>query len=257
LTGETATRKQRSLSFGAIADQYDRHRPDYPPRLVDDVVAVLPGRQIVEIGAGTGKATALFAARGSDITAVEPDPAMANVLRSRAANVRVVIGALETWTPDRLFDGLISAQAWHWTDPQTRWQRAASALAPGGVLAVWWNGDAWADPQLADEISAVYAAHGRESADSVSRDSEPADPWAGEELAETPEFDYLGQHSYRRTARYSAQDFVAYLATHSAHSTLPTEARRALLADVRDVALAHGDEVVIDRRTDLYLGRRR
>src|SRR5690606_1374277 len=127
---EAATRKQRSLSFGAIADQYDRHRPDYPLQLVDDVVALLPGRQIVEIGAGTGKATALFAARGLAITAVEPDPAMANVLRSRQSNVRIEHGALESWTPDRPFDGLISAQAWHWTDPQTRWQRAASALGP-------------------------------------------------------------------------------------------------------------------------------
>jgi hypothetical protein len=54
----------RRLAFGSVAELYDRSRPSYPPALVDDVlglVGVAP--RVLEVGAGTGKATVLFAAR--------------------------------------------------------------------------------------------------------------------------------------------------------------------------------------------------
>ena len=56
----TASPQVRALSFGAVAENYDRYRPSYPPQLVDDVCALLPGRRMVEIGAGTGIATGQF-----------------------------------------------------------------------------------------------------------------------------------------------------------------------------------------------------
>src|SRR6266567_4431300 len=34
----------RARSFGAAGADYDKYRPRYPDQLVDDVVAVLPGR---------------------------------------------------------------------------------------------------------------------------------------------------------------------------------------------------------------------
>jgi hypothetical protein len=40
---------------------YDKYRPRYPDQPNDDVVALLPGRRVVEVGAGTGIATAAFA----------------------------------------------------------------------------------------------------------------------------------------------------------------------------------------------------
>src|SRR5262245_47475331 len=71
--------------FGEVADVYDRVRPPYPDALFDDVLAYLgaDGRAL-EVGAGTGRATEVFARRGLPIVAIEPDDAMADVL---AANV--------------------------------------------------------------------------------------------------------------------------------------------------------------------------
>lgn len=40
-----------------------------------------PGSRIVEVGAGTAKATELLAARGLDVTAIEPSPDMVAVAR--------------------------------------------------------------------------------------------------------------------------------------------------------------------------------
>ncbi|WP_460492072.1 hypothetical protein [Dactylosporangium cerinum] len=57
----------RARVFGEVADDYERFRPDYPPALIDDVLAYagLDGAAALEVGAGTGKATVAFAERVS------------------------------------------------------------------------------------------------------------------------------------------------------------------------------------------------
>src|SRR5215470_16044453 len=94
----------RARSFGVAAAAYDKYRPRYPDRLIDDVVAMLPGRRVVEIGAGTGIATAAFAARGVAMTCVEPDPAMAAVLSAKlagSADLHVDVATFEDWSAAR------------------------------------------------------------------------------------------------------------------------------------------------------------
>ena len=65
----------RGLLFGSVAERYERYRLDYPNELVDTVLryARRPVCTALEVGAGTGKATRPFAARGIEVTALEPD----------------------------------------------------------------------------------------------------------------------------------------------------------------------------------------
>ncbi len=87
--------------FGEIAQQYDAFRPSYPDALFDTIVEfgeLHAGDRALEIGAGTGKATAGFRARGLDVHALEPSPEMAAILRAtgvggRRDAVRVVDAA--------------------------------------------------------------------------------------------------------------------------------------------------------------------
>src|SRR3954454_8565176 len=88
----------RALSFGARAEAYERFRPGYPVALFDLVMtyAGRPVRTALEIGAGTGKATRLFAGRGVTVTATEPDAAMLAELRKHVpATVSTVHAAFE------------------------------------------------------------------------------------------------------------------------------------------------------------------
>ena len=89
----------RALSFGARAEAYERFRPGYPAELFDRVIAYAgrPVRSALEIGAGTGKATRVLAARGVAVTATEPDGAMLAELRKHVpAEVRAVRAAKST-----------------------------------------------------------------------------------------------------------------------------------------------------------------
>ena len=84
----------RALSFGAVAEAYERFRPGYPAELFDMVMAYAgqPVGTALEVGAGTGKATRLFARGGVTVTATEPDAAMLTELRKHVpSNVETVI----------------------------------------------------------------------------------------------------------------------------------------------------------------------
>jgi predicted TPR repeat methyltransferase len=136
--------RSRAESFGNVAQLYDRARPTYPPELVDSLLSDGP-RHVVDIGCGTGIAGALFAARGCEVTGVEVDPRMAAVAQTKG--IEVEVASFEQWDDrGRRFELAISAQAWHWIEPQDpgltivlgksthRGEDAASAFDASGLF---------------------------------------------------------------------------------------------------------------------------
>ncbi|TDC04230.1 class I SAM-dependent methyltransferase [Nonomuraea longispora] len=255
----TAERVQ-SRVFGEVADAYDRVRPAYPDALVDDVLAYagLGGAPAVEAGAGTGKATAMFAARGTDLTPVEPDAAMAAVLNRRLdgrPDVRVVVSPFEEFRPDRAFGLLFSAQAWHWTDPELRWRKAAEVLAPGGAVALFWHFDMLKDPAVLDAALAVYRAHTPHillDTELPTESSIESSRW-WLELERQDAFHDLSARLYPSELTFPVADYLTLLGTRSAIRMLPEDVRAGLLGALRDV---FGDQVTLSVTTALYLARR-
>lgn len=255
----TAVGDPQGRVFGEVADLYDQVRPGYPDELIDDVLSYCrqPVPPALDVGAGTGKATAAFAARGVPVTALEPDPAMVAVLRRRCAHLPVTIApyTFEQYQPSRPFPLLLSAQAWHWTDPELRWRRAVAAVAPGGALALFWNHDVIADRTMLD---AVVAAH-RRYAPRTPVSHRPIDPadvdaqWPRPELAEHPAFGDLAERLYRWRRDMTGAGYVAYLSTQSAYRILDAATRERLFAALRDIA---GRRVTLRCDTVLYLARR-
>jgi SAM-dependent methyltransferase len=125
-------------SFGIDAERYDRARPTYPTELIRRIVAASPGRDVLDVGIGTGIAGRLFQAAGCTVLGVEADERMAEFARS--AGTEVEVAKFEDWDPaGRTFDAVVSGQAWHWVDPVAGAAKAARLLRPGGVFAAFWN----------------------------------------------------------------------------------------------------------------------
>ena len=79
----------RARAFDAWAGEYDRFRPGYPDELFDDIrdrLALSERPQVVDLGAGTGRASLAMAELGWRVTAVEPGRGMLDVLRSNATD---------------------------------------------------------------------------------------------------------------------------------------------------------------------------
>lgn len=128
----------RAVSFGAVASAYEKYRPGYPEELVDEVLVYTgrPVRTALEIGAGTGKATRVFAGRGIAVTATDPDAAMLTELRKHVpSTVGTVHGAFEELPLTSTYDLVFAAASLHWTEQAGRWSRVATLLNPDGVFA--------------------------------------------------------------------------------------------------------------------------
>jgi len=130
--------RQMAESFGLDPERYDRTRPSYPQAMVDAIIAVSPGRDVLDVGIGTGISARPFQTAGCRVLGVEVDARMARFARQRGLEVEVA--KFENWNPaGRTFDAVIAGQTWHWVDPVVGAAKAAEALRPGGRLAVFWN----------------------------------------------------------------------------------------------------------------------
>ncbi|WP_405753209.1 class I SAM-dependent methyltransferase [Streptomyces sp. NBC_00012] len=133
-----------------------------------------PVRTALEIGAGTGKATRLFAQQGVVVTATEPDGAMLDELRKHVpASVRTVQAAFEDLRPGEKYGLVYAAAALHWTVPEGRWSRVAALLEPGAVFASFGGPIRLADPVVEETVRAARAPF-LESDEVPSPDGTPA-----------------------------------------------------------------------------------
>jgi SAM-dependent methyltransferase len=142
-------------SFGAAAARYDRARPAYPRALIDRIVAAAPGRDVLDVGCGTGIASRQFQEAGCAVLGVDADARMAEFARSRGLEVEVA--KFEEWDASgRTFDAVVSATTWHWLEPHAAAAKAAEALRPDGVLAAFWH---LFEPEIeaAEAFAAVYS----------------------------------------------------------------------------------------------------
>ncbi|MFB6808912.1 class I SAM-dependent methyltransferase [Streptomyces sp. NPDC056387] len=262
----------RSRVFGEVAEVYDAARPGYAQELVAEVLAyaALGDRPAVEIGAGTGKATAAFAEAGTELVCIEPDPRMAQVLRRNTAHrpgVRVHVGAFEDWRPaGRGFGLVFAATSWHWTDPQRRWDLVHEALAPGGALALFWNPQGVRDADLHTALSEVDARHGITGAPhgrTASAFGEVPGDWGGGPSAGWPQdecrrdgrFSDLRSVRYRQDLYYDTARYLGCLASLSAYRVLPADRREQVLAATGRVLDAHGGGIPMTLFSDLFLAR--
>ena len=257
--------RTRSTVFGEAADEYDAVRPDYPADLVGDLLALAGPGPVLEVGAGTGKATAAFAAHGPDLVALEPDARMAALLAKRALpGVEVVVDRFETWTPPRRFGLVYSAQAWHWVDRAKRNDLAAAALEPGGLLGLFWNmfqlePDVY---QAVHEVERKYWPDGTETMNGWQTPAEPgpdkpfAEEWAELELHDDPRFTDLQSHKYQRVLHYSATDYARFLATTSTFRLLEPARLSAITIEIVEVIERSGGTVDVHTETHLATARR-
>lgn len=227
-------------SFDQTAELYDAARPSYPEALLDEVVSwsgIPPVGRILEIGAGTGKATLAFARRGFSVLALEPLPRMAAILRRKAAAFRTVSieeSAFEHWRGgDPAYDLVLSAQAFHWVDPAVRYVKAAAALRPRGALALIRNETVGLEPGLGAELEAAYARWFPGVTWTATRDS--IEPRRGEAIAEIGQSGLFGAvhtASFPWTESYTTRRYLDLLDTHSDHALLDPRFREPLHAAI-------------------------
>ena len=153
-THRDARRARPYTAFAEVAGAYERGRPGYP----DEAVRWLAGdepRDVVDLGAGTGKLTRSLVALGHRVTAVEPLDEMRAELEAALPECRASPAApRRSRSRTRPPTSSRRAQAFHWFDHDVALPEIARVLRPGGRLALVWNSRDDRDPWMA-RLSAI------------------------------------------------------------------------------------------------------
>jgi SAM-dependent methyltransferase len=251
------------IVFGEDPEAYDWVRPGYPAALLDTVAMVTgiqPGEPVLEVGAGTGKATRALAGRGWRVTGLEPSAQMRRLLALRCAGspgITVSDQFLETFAGAERFRLIFAAQSWHWTDRGVRYQRVHELLAPGGWLALAWNTPRRTDRSLDADLDHIYQVHA-----GGLRAREPGSAgvhrgqWSSGDLTANPLFGVVLHWRHDWTEDYDAARYAQLLATQSDHLMLDPAVRGTLVREVRRLVERRGDQVTLTYATDLFLAQR-
>jgi hypothetical protein len=194
------------------------------------------------------------------LVALEPGARLAQIARLRLAafpDTTVVETTFEDWTPEsNKFDLIYSAQAFHWLDPDTRFERAASTLVETGSLAILGNATLGVNADILPDVDAAYARHAPQLLGPSPTNWYLTDGPVPELIRESGFFDDVRCKSYSWSMRYSAADYLSLLGTHSDHALLSNSDRVDLFKSLSGIITAAGGEVDVSYESSLFVARR-
>lgn len=227
-------------TFDDVAELYDRVRPTYPEPLLDDLVSLAglePGSRVLEIGPGTGQATLALARRGLELVCVELGARLAATTRRKLAGfpVEVVVADFERWEPATAgFDAVVSFSAFHWLDAETRLERSARLLRPGGSLVV-----VGVAHVLAGDFDPVWLEV-QEDYDAVVPSPDNGPPPRPDEVGDLQTdleasglFERVTGRRHLWDVEYTADEYVEVIGTYSPNLALDAETRARLFDRIR------------------------
>ena len=258
--------REERIGFDNVPEVYDRARPSYPDALFDDMLAYLGAPEgarlrALEIGPGTGKATASLLARGIEVTAVEIGANLARFLREkfREETLTVINASFEDADVSAgAFDLVVSATAFHWVDPAVRWQKARDALRPGGAVAIIETN------QIASDVDRGFFGH----LHPIIQKHRPGEVWdevPGEdvtpalyrELLANGLFADVELKRYRWDQTYSTEQYADLTRSFGGTQAMDRDAAEAMVADICDlVDREYGGSITRPLVMTLTLGRK-
>lgn len=242
-----------------IAQIYDAIRPEYPNELLDDIIretGICLGQRILELGAGTGKATKAFLDRGICVDAVELEKNMAEILRQKSDSdaLRIYVSSFENWDSKERYPLVVSAQAFHWFDSKTKFSKCHDLLAENGFLVLLWY-----DPLLSEntELDIALDAIKTEYL-GVMSSAQNAQPQNREqELQNTPLFDLVYSKYLEVELRNSVLQYLLAMKSTPAFmekfDSLLSEKQDAFIHDITEAIEKQGGYVTSKMRFSLFV----
>ena len=275
--GGNGWERNNRIHFDEIVVNYDKFRWEYPVELFADAIRYSGqgnGKRAIEIGAGTGKATAPFLDAGYAVTAVEMSANMAEFIQDKFKGYRsfdVITSTFEDASlENESYDLIFAASAFHWVDAEIGCQKVLRLLKNGGAFVLFRNNAVRSD---GDELyAAVNAAYEKHYYSYYKADNRPVeiskmtedDFWKPAEIHRGFRLESLEQYGfgdvmmklYYATQMYGADEYISLQDTMSDHRAMPDANRAALYAEIKEAIIKHGGQQKMNFIFQLYMGRK-
>ena len=206
---------------------------------VAERLGIGPGRDVLDLAAGTGKLTRQLVPLGARIVAVEPIDAMRAELERAVPGVEVLAGTAEAIPlADDSVDAVTCAQAFHWFRPDEAVGEIRRVLRPGGALALLWNGRDLDDPKHA-RVDELLAPHRREFPSGE-------DSWRAV-------LGPLKARTWRFSESLTRDEYVDRVASQSCVGAMAPAQRHEFLSEVRDVLSSFPEPLEFRDLTDVFV----
>ncbi|WJH33484.1 methyltransferase domain-containing protein [Paenibacillus sp. CC-CFT747] len=257
---------ERKHTFNEVAREYDKFRPNYPKELFSEILSyasISTNDRILEIGCGTGKATAGLVNLGyENIVCIELGRNLADLTRTKfidTPNVKVINSDFESWQNEAntAFSLVISGTAFHFIQPQeVGYRKVFDLLSNQGVIAFFWTVHVPSYDGLFNQIRECYKRYAPHLDDSINPTIHQVIEDRSDLTTRNGLFKDLEVKQYRWNDQYSANEYISLLNTNSRHRQLPEEIRNELFNAIGKTIDEHGGVVVKPQTVILFLARK-
>ncbi len=244
--------------FDTIPEQFDKYRPRYSKELFDDLIKytnIGPGKDVLEIGPGTGQATDPILNTGCNYNVIELGENLCEMMKKKYdsySNFSIVNDDFVTHDyGNQKFDLIYSAATIQWIDEDIAFSKTFKLLKPGGVLAMMFTKSDYKTPneELYNKIQKVYGEYFKPE-EYYSRGHFNYD--------NAPNYGYIDfeKHEFKGVREMNSEEYVSYCGTHCDHLVIPEPYKTKFFEGLRDAVLQNGGKVVFLDTYVLYLTKK-
>lgn len=251
--------RNESQKFDDSAIFYDKYRPSYPKELIDSIISISGVREdakILEVGAGSGKATELFVNRGYNLTCIELGENLARKGIEKfkgTGRVEYIVGRFEEVDGlDKNYDLAISAQAFHWVQKPLGYKKIADALKSNSYCALFWNKYINDGSQISNELTEICKEYGvlymleyKELIEASKREIA--------EIEASGYFKNIKFLEYTWQQEQTLEDFINFLSTGNGYIGMKEERKNELKVKLSNVFIKNGDKITRYFNCILYI----
>ena len=225
---------EESKKFDLVSDTYDLYRPSYPQALINQIMLtsnIDNLSKILEVGAGSGKATELFVNKDLNIHCIEHGPNLVKKGLDKFKDINQVsyeCVAFQDWEiQEYAYDLIFSAQAFHWVPKPQGYKTLAKALKDQGQMMIFWNKYV----NTGDEISVELASILKEYKILYMLDNKEMETYRNrtyDGIYTTDLFKEIEIFDYPWEMEYSYNDFINFISTMNTYISLENQEKDVL-----------------------------
>lgn len=250
-------------TFNKVYSEYDRLRPTYPNELYRDIFnykTICKNSCTLEIGIGTGQATAPILKTGCSVIAVELGKNLAEFSKAKFSsfdNFLVINSSFENFeSDDEAFDLIYSATAFHWIPEEYGYKKVYNLLKHSGVFARFANHPYPAKdcPEMFSAIQKVYTKYMNSSNSPLEYTENQARALA--DISLKYGFTESMYKMYERTRILTSNEYISLLNTYSDHIAMDESIKDSFHSEIKEAIDIFGGKIQIYDTIDLQIAKK-